>query len=207
HLPRSGTRVFAGGKFRGTRDAGRQRGDADGDGQPHAPVAGRHPGLAAGVGLDVGHPRCAAGGAAADLREADRGMDARVGVVCEDGGTVRNAARIKKPSPSIPLPLEGEEEREASGSDSAARTFTPSEGRGSRVARRDGFTWRINSHPPLALRARSLRSAFLWKGEEEREASAHGDIHRAQARSCENQAVRICAGSSERDANAAKYVT
>src|SRR6185437_8880208 len=62
----------------------------------------------------------------------------------------------------------------------------PSEGRGSRVARGDGFTWRINSHRPLALRARSLRSAFLWKGKEEREASAHGDIHRAQARSCEN---------------------
>src|SRR6185437_8617079 len=54
----------------------------------------------------------------------------------------------------------------------------PSEGRGSRVARGDGFTWRINSHPP--------RSPFLWKGEEEREASAHGDIHRAQSRSYEN---------------------
>src|SRR6185437_3104420 len=67
----------------------------------------------------------AAGGAAADLREADRGMDARVGVVCEDGGTVRNAARINSHPPRSPFLWKGEEKREASGSDSAARTFTP----------------------------------------------------------------------------------
>ena len=51
--------------------------------------------------------------------------------------------------------------------------------------REDGFAMRIKSHPPLALRARSLRSAFLRKGEEEREASVQGDVPRAQARSRE----------------------
>src|SRR6185312_2890561 len=49
-----------------------------------APESDRDPAVAAGVGLAVGHPRRAAGGADADLHQADLRAGARLGMVRAD---------------------------------------------------------------------------------------------------------------------------